>query len=242
MTVPALPSRELASATAWAERLARRLIRDGLSWAKRFASHNARIDSAGLENVFRETVTFAAFLVVSRAPEARLTGSKARLERLSAVLRHEYDFACARIRTRPSTPSPPAGAEGALAQAIAHYSTGRQDDSWMTERRYARFCEVTGMHSTALTGHGPNLAQIFFYLRIFAVIDGDDQMTLEERKRLLRAAQDCREHFVALSKRLLADGSVSPSLATSAPVARQTGSASRQPSRISNRSPIRKIR
>ena len=160
--------------------------------------------------LFRETLTLAAFLLTARSQERGLAMSDAVRQRLTAALRGEFERALDQIQRRDSSGQSPSG--DTLERQLALYADGDHAAWGITAEMFARFCQVTGMHSPALAGTGPNLAHIFFYLRIFALVDAGERLTLEQRKHLLRAAQQCREHFAALAVTAIPSEASSPAL------------------------------
>jgi hypothetical protein len=192
------------------QRLARRSIRDARAWAEKLADHGVLNAHGTLEMLFRETLTLAAFLLTARCQERDLAMSNAVRQRLTAALRGEFECALDQIQRRDSSSKRPS--RSTLERQLALYADGDHAALEITAELFARFCQVTGMHSTALAGTGPNLAHIFFYLRIFALVDAEERLTLEQRKRLLRAAQQCREHFAALAATTIPSDTSSPAL------------------------------
>lgn len=184
-------------------RLAKRLIRDAHQWAETLVRHVAPGGGGAVEGVFRETLAFAAFLVTHQSSDLPLAMSTAARERLTAALRREFEDALATIDARLAGDPPSHGKDGSrrqLERRVAFYANGNSVGLEITEEMFARFCEITGLHSTALVGSGSNLAQMLFYVRIFALVGADERVTLEQRKHLIHAAQQYRAHFAALAE------------------------------------------
>jgi hypothetical protein len=187
-----------------------RLIRDAQSWARTISMHGESQAPATLERIFRETLTFAAYLVTNQLADCRLEISPDSRQQITTALRDEFEQALASIRGDCSMEAD--DEDRLLAIQVEHYIHGNRAGLAITEEMFARFCEVTGMHTTALVGTGPNLAQIFFYVRVFALVDAGEQLTLEQRKHLLRTAQRCREHFSHLVERAFSAEHFSPTM------------------------------
>ena len=218
MNLPASWSPPVGEDAERFQRLGRRMVRDARKWAAKLARHAIPRQPETAQRVFRETLTFAAFLITDRAREAGLHFSDSARRELSALLRAEFERALADLHDDGSTAASNFG--DGLETQLALYSTGGPSGPEITPGGFARFCQVTGMHSTALVGAGPNLAHIFFYLRLFAIIDADERLTLEQRKHLLRAAQECREHFATLTESAPPDAAPSPALSAATNVVR----------------------
>ena len=210
MNLPAPWSSGVSPEVARFQRLARRSIREARSWAEKLAQHGVGNEAGTRERLFRETLTLAAFLLTRHSRESDLTMCSTTRRRLTAVLRDEFANALAQIHRRAASDMKTPGAT--LDRQLACYADGDREGLEITARMFDRFREVTGMHSPALTGAGPNLAPIFFYLRIFALIDADERLTLEQRRCLLRTAQQCHEHLAATSDTTFPAGDRPPAL------------------------------
>lgn len=150
MNLPAPLSSAGRPEAAHFQRLARRSNRDAQAWAERLACHGVLNERGTLERVFCETPTLAAFLITNRTHESGLALSGAARQRLTAALRGEFERALAQIHRRDSSGENACG--GMPDRQLALYAEGDHVGLEITAEKFARFCQVTGMHSTALAG------------------------------------------------------------------------------------------
>lgn len=145
MNLPAPLSSAGRPEAAHFQRLARRSNRDAQAWAERLACHGVLNEHGTFERVFCETPTLAAFLITNRTHESGLALSGAARQRLTAALRGEFARALAQIHRRDASGD-------TLDRQLALDAEGNHPGLEITTEMFARFCQVTGMHSTALAG------------------------------------------------------------------------------------------
>lgn len=204
---------------ARAKALAQSLHRAAVAWAHTFLKSRSGLDPKLADALATETLAFGLVLLAERL---RWHGASAlpflNLAREQAWRLH------ARWRKRPAglrrLLAGPAEAgdvsEFTIACRAQHGGAGNAFQ--FTEAMHAEFCELTGLGTNELVGHGANLSSLLFYLVVHGRVFAGQTQSREDRRWLVQASRDCREFL----ERALEDWLAAP-IAGERPVSARIG-------------------
>jgi hypothetical protein len=176
------------------------LQRAAVAWAGTFLHARAGLDPALLQQLATETLAFGlALLDEQLRPYGPDAGPWAARVRRAAWTRHARWRRPAR-GTRLLTAGEPGGNDGAEDTSefsvVRHGAGGQGGGEFaFTEAMVAEFCELTGLGTRELVGHGPNRAAMGFYLVVHGRVFAQRPDSREERRWLIQALRECREHL-----------------------------------------------
>lgn len=185
---------------ARADGVARSLHRAAVAWAVTFLKSRAGLDRALAEQLTTETLAFGLALLDERVREFGSDGAAFahRVRRAAWILHARWRTAPGRSRQLTAGDAPTREeAEDVSEFSLACRLTGGEGGGAFefTEAMHLEFCELTGLGTNELVGHGANLAALGFYLVVHGRVFASRLRSRAERRWLVQALRECREHL-----------------------------------------------